>query len=692
MAGPTENPTAIRRPARRVLLVGWDAADWRIIDPLLEAGRMPHLASFLDTGIRGNIASLQPMLSPILWTSIATGKHGDAHQILGFAEPDGDSGRVRPVTSTSRRCQALWNILSRRGLRSVVLNWFASHPAEHINGVIVSDRFARPTGAFNEPWKPVPGSIWPQSWEEDLNSLRLHPSRITREQVSHFVPEVDTVNPTRDPKGRKLVSMLARCASIHAAATALIVEEEWDFFGIYLEEIDRFGHEFMEYRPPRMPHVDEQDFARYRHVIDGIYTFHDMMLGRLIELAGDDTTIIIASDHGFHSDDLRPEGSASTEQRPVAWHRPYGMLAIRGPHVRQGENVYGASLLDLAPTILAMLGQPVPRDMPGSPLLQVFDVSVDVESTDTLEDGGSPHDAPESEDDPWVVREMMVQLADLGYVEDDKMGSVVKDRRRNLAQIYHATGRTLLALREFEAMLEEDPDDRGARMAAGNCLLTLGRLDECEAMLAPLLEGEEAAPFAAHYRGMIAFRRGDDEGALAYLRQAEAASGPNAALLTQIGQVYLRREHWDDAERAYMRALELDPDHAAALNGLGVVYRSRGRLEAAVLAHMRSVALLHHQADAHQNLGIALMELGRLPWAIRAFRTSLKINPGNAAAHRCLALIFEKGIERPLLAERHRRRAEAIVAARRAGRVEVAEEDAAVDDTDFETAGDGGVS
>lgn len=667
----TDTPS---RPAKRVLLVGWDAADWRIIDPLIEAGRMPNLAAFLEGGVRGNIASLHPMLSPILWTSIATGKYGDRHQILGFTEPDGDTGKVRPVTSTSRRCKALWNILSRNGLRSVVLNWFASHPAEHINGVILTDRYARPSGAFNQPWKHVPGTIYPERLVDDLNSLRIHPSQITREQVSHFVPHVDDVNPARDPKGRKLVGMLARCASIHAAATALIEDEDWDFFGIYLEEIDRFGHEFMEFRPPKMPHVDGADFEKYRDTIDAMYVFHDMMLGRLLELAGDETTVIIASDHGFHSDDLRPEGSSGVDERPVAWHRPYGVLAIRGPGIRQGQNVYGASLLDLAPTILAMLGQPIPDDMDGTPLLQVYEDAIETARIETYEVEGEEHDAPAVEDDPWVVREMMVQLADLGYVEDDKMETVVRDRRRNLAQIYHATGRTLKALDEFEALLAEDADDRGARMAVGNCLLSLGRLDESEAILKPLLEGDEAAPFAAQYRGTIAFRRGDDETALRYLREAEEQGGPDPGLLNQVGFVYLRREKWEDAERAFTRALELDPDHAPALNGLGVVYRAKGRLEAAVLAHMRSVALLHHQADAHQGLGLALMELGRLPWAVRAFRTSLKINPKNPVPHQCLAMIFEKGIERPELAERHREQSKAILEGRRERRERSASE------------------
>jgi predicted AlkP superfamily phosphohydrolase/phosphomutase len=58
----------------KVLLLGWDAADWKVISPLLDAGEMPNLERLVSTGVIGNLATLQPVLSPMLWTSIATGK------------------------------------------------------------------------------------------------------------------------------------------------------------------------------------------------------------------------------------------------------------------------------------------------------------------------------------------------------------------------------------------------------------------------------------------------------------------------------------------------------------------------------------------------------------------------------------------------------------------------------------------
>jgi predicted AlkP superfamily phosphohydrolase/phosphomutase len=70
------------------------------------------------TGAAGQIATLHPPLSPMLWTSIATGKRPFKHGIHGFTEPAPDGGGIRPITNLSRKCKALWNILSQNDLRS----------------------------------------------------------------------------------------------------------------------------------------------------------------------------------------------------------------------------------------------------------------------------------------------------------------------------------------------------------------------------------------------------------------------------------------------------------------------------------------------------------------------------------------------------------------------------------------------
>ena len=92
---------------KRVLLIGWDSADWKIINALLEEGGMDGIRSLMDGGIHGNLATLEPQLSPMLWSSIATGKMAYHHKVPGFTEVDPVTGQVVPVSAATRQCKTL---------------------------------------------------------------------------------------------------------------------------------------------------------------------------------------------------------------------------------------------------------------------------------------------------------------------------------------------------------------------------------------------------------------------------------------------------------------------------------------------------------------------------------------------------------------------------------------------------------
>src|SRR6185503_18885099 len=135
---------------RKVLVIGWDAADWKVINPLMDSGLMPTLNSFVTQSTIGNLATLDPPLSPMLWTSIATGKRPYKHGIIGFTEPGDDGKSIRPVTLRNRQCKALWNILSEKDYKTHVIGWWPSHPAEKINGIIISNFYQRASRPINE--------------------------------------------------------------------------------------------------------------------------------------------------------------------------------------------------------------------------------------------------------------------------------------------------------------------------------------------------------------------------------------------------------------------------------------------------------------------------------------------------------------------------------------------------------------
>ena len=190
------------RLAKKVLLIGWDAADWKIINPLLDAGKMPHLERFVNQGVMGNVATLYPELSPMLWTSIATGKRPFKHGIYGFTEPDPIGGGIRPVSVLSRKTKALWNILCQNGLKCNVVGWWPSHPAEPINGVMVSNHYGRVVDKIDKPWPMLPGTVHPPRLVENLADLRVHPQRFTTPDVFPFVPRMaESRSGERPPAG-----------------------------------------------------------------------------------------------------------------------------------------------------------------------------------------------------------------------------------------------------------------------------------------------------------------------------------------------------------------------------------------------------------------------------------------------------------------------------------------------------------
>ena len=125
----------------RVILVGIDGGEWSVIDPMIEAGRLPAFARLRADGKTGYLITDYSSYSPEIWTSIATGKLPTRHGVVGFLVHRPGSYYESPVTSFARKAAALWNILSGHGRSVSIIGWWASWPAERVNGNIVSQRF-----------------------------------------------------------------------------------------------------------------------------------------------------------------------------------------------------------------------------------------------------------------------------------------------------------------------------------------------------------------------------------------------------------------------------------------------------------------------------------------------------------------------------------------------------------------------
>ncbi|MGB2603459.1 MAG: alkaline phosphatase family protein [Candidatus Sulfotelmatobacter sp.] len=666
--------------AKKVLLIGWDAADWKIINPLMDQGLMPTLNDFVNHGVMGNLATLRPILSPMLWNSIATGKRPDKHGILGFTELDPHTGGVRPVSSTSRKVKAIWNILTQRGYNAHVLGWFASHPAEPINGISVSDLFPSAIDRMDKEWPLPQGAVHPEGMREIFAKLRMHPEEVTQAAILPWIPRAAEIDQEKDKGVQIFARILAEDCCIHNGATWILRNEPWDFLAVYYIGIDHFCHSFMHYHPPRMEGIPEEKFAIYKDVVNGAYRFHDMMLQTLLELAGPDVTVLLVSDHGFHSDHLRPRGIPMEPTGPAVQHRPFGVIGMKGAHIKEDERIYGATLLDVAPTILTLFGLPVGEDMDGRVLVQAFQEPPTITRISSWENesGNCGMHPADLRTDPVAARAVLEQFVALGYIQapsEDQakaVETVLREQRYNLARVYLDSRRYRDALPIFEELKSKWPDEARFVQHLAQCYLALGRRSEAKALLEQLITfkpkmtgpaGQQAEaqatvgpsskevseanvpqprPWADLLMGIIHFEEGDMEAALACLLKAEQSDPHLPDLHLRIGETYLRQRRADDAGRAFQRALEIDGDSPEAHLGLARVRLRQRRNEEAAEQALLAVGLQHFMPLGHFYLGVALARLARHDRAALAFETSLSMVPGLIAAHRWLAGLYKQ--------------------------------------------------
>ncbi len=639
-----------RRRTKRVMLIGWEGADWRLMEPLLEAGRMPHLARMIESGTMGILASPIPLVCPILWTSIATGVFGDKHRILGAVEPDG-RGDVRPVQSTSRRRKALWNVLSRNGMRSAVIGWPATHPAEPIQGIVVTDRFPQASGPAARLWPADERTVHPKDALDRIMKLRVSADDVSPAQIASFVRGLDETA-AGDRRVASVAMRIAQAASAQNAATWAAQHAQWDFMAVHYGMLGGLCHEFMKYRAPREDSVSDRDADLFGEIVDTGYRLHDKMLGRMLELAGDETLVILVSDHGFRAKPVRiaPERiehflelfPCEPRWHYLRYHRRDAVFCAAGPGVKKDELVIGGRITDVFPTILAALELPLPADMDGRILEGIFENAPAVTHIESYEppdekDGTHPGDLI---DDPWMRQEIIDDLSATGFAVLDAQGASALEvcsgqRDINLAEILVYRGWIAEALRIYRLMLERD-DSFSVRVPIVKCLILLDRLAEAEEALEHItfLRPDSAVPNLLW--AMLHAARGDLELAESYLDRAKEAEIPNDDVLMQLGAVGLRLGRWEKAKTFFERALGDDPLSAGAHDGLGVALLQLGRVEEAVSHGMLAVRLLYRSSRAHQHLGEALLAAGRPERAVRAFEAALELHPSNTEAARHL--------------------------------------------------------
>ncbi|MEO6347922.1 MAG: alkaline phosphatase family protein [Aquaticitalea sp.] len=621
----------------KLLLIGWDAADWKLIGPLIAKGHMPALKSLIDEGVYGNMSTMNPPFSPMLWTSVVTGKTPDKHGVQGFIELMPDMQGLRPVTTNSRTTRALWNIFHNQGLKSNLVGWWPSFPAEPINGVIVSDKFQNVNRDPNKPSPMVEGCIHPKSMVDELKNLRMFPHEITSEHILPFIPLAAKVNQEKDNGLAAFAKMMSQTVSLHNASTYLQRTTEWDFMAIYHDYIDHFCHAFMKYHPPHLSGVDKNLYEIYKDCINGAYRFQDMMLGRTLDLIDDDTTVLIISDHGYEAGINRILKMPKLNAAPALEHRQFGIFIAKGPNIKKNEKVFGLGLIDIAPTILNHFDLPIGKDMDGKVALDIFKIPNEpkyIKSWDNID--GEFGELKKEKVDRYSDHEAMEQLIELGYIDrpDEKIEVAIKktkcDLKQNLASVFSGK-KDFTKAKDIllELITEKDPIDIAPYLSdlISVCLATKS-YDDAEKYLEQLKNQKTTINFNYYFiETEILTGKGEYKKALKILEDAKPTNRTSPEHFFRLGNLHAMLANYELAKEYLEKAIEIEPDKAKYQHVIAEIYFQTKDYEEAAEHALTAIELVKYFPDAHYTLGKALEKLGDLANAQIAFETAAALKP-----------------------------------------------------------------
>lgn len=636
--GAVESPP----PPSRVIVLGLDGLDPRAIDLLGREGRLPNLDRIRQEGAWGPLQASMPMLSPILWTTMATGRTPNEHGIAQFAIEPAGGGEKQPVTSTLRRVEAIWNIVSRSDRRVGVVGWWATWPPEPVNGTIVSDHaayhFLFDQGAA--VGGSTTGSSWvsPDSAEPRLRPLIRSPESVSYEEASRYisVPEEEY----REAAGFKndighLRWAVASANTYRDIGLELWKREQPDLLMVYVEGTDSVSHLFGHlFRVGELSGELALQQARFGRAVEGVYELADEIVGDYLAQMDDATTLVVLSDHGFKLGQLHEDPTVSTSMRRVSadYHAPLGIIGAIGAGVRPGA-ITGATQIDVCPTLLALLRLPASEEMPGR-ILEFVDPDSVVSRIASWEPEDRRRDraSRDPESDSAVSFQVLSHLEALGYLESSEAEATQPTDSQ--VDLMLQAGQYAEAEREYRRLIASDPDDASLHLNLGVALTQQGRFQDANASFEDAVRIDPTLALGWFNIGILAERLGDLARAVSAFRLALQADGSmeqaRNALARLTGSPMLYPPRNPQEQQAVQLCLQ---SSVAAKRG---AYDQAGDLldEAERLAPELGMVFLY-QAN------VAYLQRDR-ETAENALERLLELEPGNAVVRHNLATLRQQ--------------------------------------------------
>jgi len=247
---------------KKVIVIGIDGADWKLLHPWLEQGHLPVLEKFCIQGTTGKLRSTIRPESSVAWSAFATGVNPGKHGVFGFVQHVQGSYQNHIANGSNIRIQRFWDILGDAGLRSCLINIPFTYPPTPINGILV--------GGMMTPGIHVPF---------------VHPPDLQKEILARFPNYLFDAGDAAKERDTLIKHVTTYTEQQKELALWLLNEQDWDFASIVFTGPDRLQH-FLWSDPQAL-------LAHYQSL--------DVAIGEIVDGLAEPILVLLISDHGFNA-------------------------------------------------------------------------------------------------------------------------------------------------------------------------------------------------------------------------------------------------------------------------------------------------------------------------------------------------------------------------------------------------------
>jgi predicted AlkP superfamily phosphohydrolase/phosphomutase len=272
------------------MLIGLDGATFTILDPLMQDGIMPFLKEFVDSGVRAELRSVIPALTPPAWTSLMTGRSPGGHGIFDFfLKESPDSPYIRFATFHDIHTETIWSMVNRHGQRATALNYPLMFPPPAIDGYVVSGFI---------PWRQLRLGCHPADLFERLKSL---PGFNQRELAMDMALEEKAIEGCQSDEYEDWIELhIRREQNWFQILRKLMLEDPCELTAVLFDGVDKIQHLLWRFLDPA--YLSETMSPWEQQIRERCLDYFrqlDQLLAEIVSLAGPDATVVLASDHGF---------------------------------------------------------------------------------------------------------------------------------------------------------------------------------------------------------------------------------------------------------------------------------------------------------------------------------------------------------------------------------------------------------